>query len=140
MPGQIGRARVLRKRSTRAERLLWSRLRNQKLCGYKFRRQHPIRRRIVDFFCVEAQLAIELDGSGHGFISKEEADIVRTQELAAAGIRVIRFWNRSVLDNTDGVIAAILFALDAAKSPWAIAAAPSPQSSPPGRGGRISAR
>jgi very-short-patch-repair endonuclease len=58
-------ARRLRKTETAAEKRLWAHLRNRRLAGLKFRRQHPLGRRVVDFFCVEAKLAVELDGSGH---------------------------------------------------------------------------
>ena len=129
MPRRIGQARHLRKAATPAERRLWSRLRNGQLYGYKFRRQHPIGDKIADFFCHEAQLAIELDGSGHGYARRQAADIARTSELLANGIRVIRFWNSEVVQDVGWVIEAILLQLDPEKSSWARVDAPSPQSS-----------
>ena len=111
-------ARRLRKRSTEAEKLLWSRLRNRKAAGFKFRRQHPIGDRFADFFCAEAQLAIELDGSGHAGHLKQSADLDRELELHAKGIRLLRFWNTQVFDNLDGVVNAIIYAIDPDKSLW----------------------
>ena len=102
-------ARQLRKSSTPAERLLWSCLRNQQLYGYKFRRQHPVGNRILDFFCAEAQLAIELDGSGHAFVSRQRTDAARSAELQESGIRVIRFWNTEVLTNVGSVVDEVIF-------------------------------
>jgi very-short-patch-repair endonuclease len=100
------------------------------LYGYKFRRQHPIGDRVVDFFCHDAKLAIELDGSGHGYARREAADMARTSELLASGIRVIRFWNGEVLGDLQWVIEAILLQLDVEKSRWGSVDPPSPQSSP----------
>ncbi|MBA2431638.1 MAG: endonuclease domain-containing protein [Chthoniobacterales bacterium] len=137
MPRPVAQARHLRKRSTAAERLLWSKLRNRKLYGYKFRRQHPLGGRFLDFFCLEASLAIELDGSGHGYEARQIADAERTAELLENGVRIIRFWNSEVLTNTSWVIEAILLELDPDNSRWGAPARPSPQSSPQGRGGRV---
>jgi very-short-patch-repair endonuclease len=100
------------------------------LYGYKFRRQHPVGDRIVDFFCHDAQLAIELDGSGHGYARRHAADTARTSELLANGVRVIRFWNDEVLSDIEWVIEAILLQLDVEKSRWVRLNPSSPQSSP----------
>lgn len=99
------RARQLRKSATQHERLLWRHLRNRQLRGWKFRRQHPVGRYIIDFYCPEARLAIELDGGGHNFANSESLDQERTRFLASKNILVLRFWNylinrelRSVLE------------------------------------------
>jgi Protein of unknown function (DUF559) len=63
----MNRAQLLRKRATDAERILWRDLRNRNFAGYKFRRQHPFDRYILDFYCPAAKLAIELDGGGHNY-------------------------------------------------------------------------
>ncbi|MEL7680868.1 endonuclease domain-containing protein [Citromicrobium bathyomarinum] len=97
----VKRARALRKASTDAEALLWSHLRNRQFRNLKFRRQVPLGHYIVDFYCHEFQLVIELDGGQHS----EEVDRSRTQWLEGEGYRVVRFWNNEVLDNTDGVLA-----------------------------------
>jgi very-short-patch-repair endonuclease len=107
-PIKVVRARELRENATRAEKKLWSRLRSRQIAGAKFRRQHPIGSYIVDFFCDEALLAIELDGGGHADAEQKEYDAARTEYLAGQGIRVLRFWNNEVLENTDGVLELIL--------------------------------
>jgi very-short-patch-repair endonuclease len=114
----VKNARGLRKRSTEAERLLWARLRNRKAAGLKFRRQHPVDGRVVDFFCEDARLAIELDGSGHATHLQQSADLDREIELHENGIRLLRFWNQQVFDNLDEVVNAIIYAVDPEKSLW----------------------
>ena len=99
------RARDLRKTMTDAERRLWSRLRQKQLDGFRFRRQQPIGPYIVDFFCPEAALIIEVDGGQHA--STEAEDEARTRWLAARGYRVMRFWNNDVLGNIEGVLLTI---------------------------------
>jgi very-short-patch-repair endonuclease len=78
---------------------------------FRFRRQHPIGRRIVDFACPSRKLAIELDGGQHVINSLD--DEARTVELERRGYRVIRFWNNDVLGNTAGVVETILRELEA---------------------------
>ena len=82
-----GVAKTLRREMTDAEQALWFRLRGGRLDGLKFRRQHPVPPYIVDFYCVEAKLVVELDGSQHG----PEADAVRSQCLERQGLQVLRF-------------------------------------------------
>ena len=94
-------ARRLRRNQTDAERTLWFRLRDRRLSGWKFRRQFPIDRFVVDFFCADAHLIIELDGGQHA--ARTEADARRTEILEAMGYLVIRFWNNDVMSNIDGV-------------------------------------
>ncbi len=86
-------ARVLRKQDTWAEKLLWGWLRDRRFSAYKFRRQHTFGPYILDFFCVEAYLDIELDGSQHGFQEQRKKDEQRDAWLANAGVKVLRFWN-----------------------------------------------
>jgi very-short-patch-repair endonuclease len=90
-------ARNMRKSPTDAEKKLWSILRSRALCGFKFRRQHPIGGHVLDFYCVESHLAIELDGSQHADADALENDAQRTRRLAELGVRVIRFWNHELL-------------------------------------------
>src|SRR5438045_9799173 len=122
----------MHKNSTYSEHRLWSCLRNRKLAGLKFRRQHPLADRTVDFFCAEAKLAIELDGSGHSYDLKRERDLDREIELYEKGIRVLRFRNSELLDNLEGVLNSIIYAIEPEKSLWAdsVIEKPSPQSSP----------
>jgi very-short-patch-repair endonuclease len=106
-------ARNLRQQSTDAEQLLWSLLRNRRLAGYKFRRQHPIAPYVLDFYCDDAKLAIELDGGQHNTDETRLHDEIRLKFLAEHGIRVLRFWNHEVLTETDATLEAIHKALTA---------------------------
>jgi very-short-patch-repair endonuclease len=99
----------LRKELTPAEVKLWSRIRNDQL-GFNFRRQHAIGKYIPDFVCIEKKLTIELDGSQH--LEQQEYDQERTQYLELLGYKVIRFWNNDVMNNVDGVILAIIHAME----------------------------
>jgi very-short-patch-repair endonuclease len=103
-------ARHLRGNQTEAEIRLWSRLRRKQLEGFRFRRQHPMGPYVADFFCPDAKLIVEVDGSQH---ADSTTDPVRTRWLEERGYRVIRFWNNDVLGNTEGVLASILDALRA---------------------------
>jgi very-short-patch-repair endonuclease len=107
-------ARRLRRNATDVERILWYALGN-KLASWKFRRQHPVGRRIVDFACPEHKLAIEIDGSQH--MEQFDADEERTAELARHGYRVIRFWNSDVIQNLEGVLQTIMTVLDTPPHP-----------------------
>ena len=89
--------RAYRRNPTEAERILWSALRGRKLRELRFRRQHPISGYIVDFYCAEAKLAIEIDGSVHEGAAARARDAARTATLEACGIRVIRFTNDDVV-------------------------------------------
>ena len=104
--------RQLRKAPTAAEQKLWSRLRQHQL-GCKFRRQHPTGGYIADFACVERRLIVEADGGQH---AESPGDLIRTQRLEALGWRVLRFWNDEILENPDGVVEAILQALQASSA------------------------
>ena len=96
--------RNLRRGITPEEKLLWDKLRNNRL-GYKFRRQHSIENFIADFFCPAKRLIVELDGSQH--LDNKEYDRERTEYFESLGIKVIRFWNKDVRDNLDDVVSKI---------------------------------
>ena len=98
------RARELRKQMTPAEKLLWSKLRNKAFFGLKFRRQHPIKRFIVDFYCHEQKLIVELDGSIHDEFDQLEYDQGRTIELEELGLKIIRFRNEEVFHATEDIL------------------------------------
>jgi very-short-patch-repair endonuclease len=112
----VNAARKLRLEMTDAERKLWWRLRHRQIAGHKFRRQVPIGSFIVDFACMDARLIVEVDGEQH---AEEQVlhDERRTRWLESVGYRVIRFWNREVLRETDSVCETILQALLAARAP-----------------------
>jgi very-short-patch-repair endonuclease len=91
----------LRNRSTSAEAVLWTELKSRKLDGRKFRRQQSIGNFIVDFYCAEEKLIIELDGESHGDYSKIEEDLKRDNTLIAEGYKVLRFENRVVFQDIE---------------------------------------
>ena len=95
---------ALRKSPTEAEERLWSKLRRSQLAGKKFRRQHSIGRYILDFYCPEVRLAVELDGSVHSHPTAGERDLDRTRFLEGLNVRVLRFENRLVFENLEGVL------------------------------------
>jgi very-short-patch-repair endonuclease len=101
--------RRLRREQTKAESLLWQRLRGKRLKGAKFRRQHAIGNHIVDFCCLRHGLVIEVDGGQHA--EDIEKDAARTARLEAQGFKVIRFSNDDVLRNLEGVLTSIVAAL-----------------------------
>jgi very-short-patch-repair endonuclease len=105
------RARQLRELPTDAEARLWYVLRRKHTLGFKFRRQHPVGRYVVDFACPDARLIIEVDGGQHA--EQAARDAARTRELEAHGYTVLRFWNNEVLENFDGVQEVIRAALAA---------------------------
>ena len=107
----MNRARLLRKKATDTERVLWQHLRNRNFAGYKFRRQHPVDCYILDFYCPTAKLAIELDGGGHNYNVRQTRDRTRSEFLAGQGITVLRFWNHQVRQELDSVLQAIWLAL-----------------------------
>ncbi|MCF8881228.1 DUF559 domain-containing protein [Erythrobacter sp. SN021] len=104
-------ARKLRRDMTDAERRLWSHLRARPL-GAKFTRQFPIGNHIVDFACRSLRLAIECDGGQHS----AESDAPRSAAIEAHGYRVIRFWNHDILENTDGMLEAIMKEIEIARN------------------------
>jgi very-short-patch-repair endonuclease len=105
--------RQLRKEKPPAEALLWSRLRREQLGGHRFRRQYSVGPFCVDFYCVQAKLAIELDGDSHFTPDAKRYDFDRQQYIESFGIRVLRFTNVELYDNLDGVLEAIAMALAA---------------------------
>lgn len=102
----------LRKSMTLAEKILWEKLKNRQLNGFKFRRQHPLKDFIVDFFCYDAMLVIEVDGAVHDDDYQNERDFQRTQILKRLGIKEIRFKNEELVNHIDQVIQKIEAALE----------------------------
>ena len=100
-------AKDLRQTSTVAEQLLWEHIRNKKLSGLKFRRQHPLDNYIADFYCHEKKLAIELDGGIHNNKEAKAMDDNRTFMLTELNITVLRFKNEEVINNVEHVIKSI---------------------------------
>jgi very-short-patch-repair endonuclease len=102
-------ARRMRGEATPAEATLWARLRGRQLDGKRFRRQHAIDRFIVDFYCAERLLVVELDGEVHS--ERAEYDGLRDRQLRAMGLRVLRLTNKQVLSDTETALALISRAL-----------------------------
>lgn len=98
-------AKNLRNNSTLSEVLLWQHLKNKQIQGYDFHRQKPIASYIVDFFCDELLLAIEIDGNSHDI--KLDKDLMRQKELEEYGINFLRFNDADVKNNIEGVVAEI---------------------------------
>jgi very-short-patch-repair endonuclease len=101
-------SRMLRKNMTNAEKLLWSKLKSRQLKGCQFNRQKPIGNYIVDFYSVNAKLVIEVDGGQHYTDKGKQDDNVRDNYMAQLGLRVLRFSDRDVLQNIDGVVETIM--------------------------------
>jgi very-short-patch-repair endonuclease len=99
----------MRSDGTKAEQRLWAELRGGRLNGLKFRRQVPIGNAIADFVCYERKLIVELDGAQH---DQNHGDERRDAELRARGFRMLRFWNNTLVDDLDSVLAAILTAAE----------------------------
>jgi very-short-patch-repair endonuclease len=103
-PDTFRLSRHLRKIMTPAEKELWKLLRNRSLGGFKFRRQHPVREFVVDFFCFEKELVIELDGGIHREKEVTGRDQNRTAEMERMGLKVLRFTNKEVMNDPEKVL------------------------------------
>jgi len=106
-------SRELRQRQTEAEAILWQKLRNRKLSGLKFRRQHRIGRYIVDFYCAQHKLVIELEGTIHEVADQQEYDRARFEELSAQGLTILRFKNEEIKQDIQSVLQRIAKATEA---------------------------
>ncbi len=103
-PEIFKKAQMLRRNMTEPEKLLWKKLKDNQLLGYKFRRQHPIDIFVVDFYCHKAKLVIEIDGKTHNNKDVQEYDTARTNTLNNYGLKVIRFKNDMILNNIEEVL------------------------------------
>ena len=104
------KAKKLRKKMTKAEKILWSKIRNRKVNRMYFRRQHPYGIYILDFFCFEANLVIEVDGLIH--LSKHEYDLERTKYIESSGLTTIRFRNADIENRIGWVLEKIQEVVD----------------------------
>jgi very-short-patch-repair endonuclease len=103
-PDIFRKAKELRRYETESEKRVWAKLCRNQLIGLKFRRQHPINRFIVDFYCVKIKLVIEVDGNIHEIPENKVYDIGRSQILNDFGIKVIRFTNEEFIEDIEKVI------------------------------------
>ena len=101
------KAQFLRRNETKAEKLLWEKLRNNQLEGLKFRRQHPVNIYIADFYCHKFKLIIELDGDYHNQEEQKQKEEVRTEVLRLNGLKIIRFKNEEVEQDINQVLTTI---------------------------------
>jgi very-short-patch-repair endonuclease len=106
-------AQALRARMTEAEVKLWAELSNNKLLGFKFRRQHPFNRYVLDFYCHKLKLGIEVDGSIHELEGQKILDAQREQHLFEFGLKVIRFTNEEVVNDIEMVKSKIVEIVEA---------------------------
>lgn len=113
-PSATAKARALRRQAPAPEQWLWQLLRGGRLAGHHFRRQHPLGPYVLDFYCPQARLAVELDGTGH--LDRAEQDAARTAWLATQGVTVLRFWNHEVSGRPEVVLQAILDAIEEGRS------------------------
>jgi very-short-patch-repair endonuclease len=105
------RARQLRRKMDLPEVLLWRQLRARQLLGLHFRRQHPVGRYILDFYCNQVKLAVEVDGYSHDVSDRPQRDQERDNWFAKRGVMTVRIPAREVLTDMDGVLATIMAAL-----------------------------
>jgi very-short-patch-repair endonuclease len=96
--------RTLRKNMPEPEKLMWTRLRAKQINGYKFRRQYSVGKYIIDFYCPEAKLAIEIDGDSHFTDEQIQHDCMRQKFIETKAIRFLRFTNKDIFENIEGVL------------------------------------
>jgi len=113
----VERCRNLRRSQTDAEKKLWSILRNRQLSGVKFRRQFSVGRYILDFYSPEHKLGIEADGGQHYEDEGRRRDELRTRELSTLGIQILRFSDRDILNNLEGVCKVVQEGVEVKKAP-----------------------
>ena len=126
---QKEKRQYLRTHMTKAEITLWHNLKAKQLLGHKFRRQHGIDEYVVDFYCPELKLAIELDGESHISEDAKLNDLSRQQHIERYGVRFLRFTDDEVLGNPDRVVKTIEDVVTGLSS--------TTPSSPPPRGGEL---
>ena len=114
----VRNARELRNNMTKAEIILWSRLREKKINGYKFRRQQPIFDYIVDFYCNELKLIIEVDGEIHSLPEKTNYDLRRDNILKINGYHIIHLTNLEIETELDSTINKIIIYISEILSPF----------------------
>ena len=112
-----GKRKKLRRNMPQAEVILWLRLKNKRLKDYRFRRQYSVGKYVIDFYCPKLKLAIEIDGESHFTEKAEIRDKLRQYIIESYGIEFMRFTNREIYENIDGVLLAIMERFEKATSP-----------------------
>ncbi|MCM4164545.1 MULTISPECIES: endonuclease domain-containing protein [unclassified Arenibacter] len=100
-------ARELRNNSTKAEIILWLKLKTKQMYGYDFHRQKPVDNYILDFFCQELMLGIEVDGYSHGIVEVYNKDVIKEGKMNSLGITILRFTDNQILRDMENVLRAI---------------------------------
>ncbi|MBC8770207.1 DUF559 domain-containing protein [Arenibacter sp. BSSL-BM3] len=100
-------ARDLRNNSTKAEIILWLKLKSKQMYGYDFHRQKPINNYILDFFCQELMLGIEVDGYSHGIVEVYNKDLIKEEKMNNLGVGILRFTDDQILRDMDNVLRVI---------------------------------
>ena len=113
LPSKEVHRKELRNNATKVERILWKSLQGRRLAGKKFRRQFSIGPYIVDFYCPECRLAIELDGAGHFTFLGGERDAIKLAYIEKCGVRVLHFENKLIYTSLESVLEVIKEALRA---------------------------
>ncbi|NOT70968.1 MAG: endonuclease domain-containing protein [Hyphomicrobium sp.] len=137
--GLVEIARGLRRSNTAAEEKLWAALRNRQMDGWKFKRQVPFGNYVIDFFCYDARLAVEVDGATHSSEQELAKDAERAEFLRSNGVHVVRYTNSEIEENLDGVLEMIYLHLGQQSAPSPVtprfgAIAPGCRPLPKGRG------
>jgi len=109
--------RMLRKNMPQAEVILWSKLKDKGLKGYKFRRQYSVEKFVIDFYCPKLKLAIELDGDSHFIEDAVIRDKERQTIIESYGITFLRFTNREVYENVEGILKEVVKYIKTKTSP-----------------------
>ena len=106
-----GRRQILRYNAPVPELVLWGRLKQKQLGGYKFRRQYSVGAYVIDFYCPSCRLAIEIDGNSHLSNKAKVYDRIRDSVLLKENVKILRFTNNEVMEHTDSVVNTILINL-----------------------------
>ena len=104
----VKRRQYLRRNTTKAEKILWSKLRNSRLNKLRFRRQYGVYNYVIDFYCPAFKLAIEVIGDVHGYSKQIKSDAARKKKIELLGIKILVYTNQQVIEETEGVLQDIL--------------------------------
>ena len=107
-PQSAKRRKYLRRNMTKAEKILWLKLRNSRLSKLRFRRQYGIYNYVIDFYCPQYRLAIEIIGDVHGYSRQIKSDLLRKKKIQSLGIKILVYTNQQVIEESEGVLENIL--------------------------------
>jgi very-short-patch-repair endonuclease len=115
-PGSVKRRKYLRRNTTKAEKILWAKLRNKQLNNIRFRRQYGVYNYVLDFYCPQFKLGIEIIGDVHGYSQQIRSDLLRKKKIEMLGIKMLIYTNQQVIEETESVLLNILSNLPLAPS------------------------